>query len=839
MLFTGGQHAMNKVKLNNRQKQFLDYVQSLIASYRPQRFSLLRNPISYLSDKFSRRFLNKQGNDSEASLLVTEEVRSYVIDFSLSLDDLVIVSDIINCNSNSTSFLYRIYLNLVSLIAYQNQRNPALSQEPIFHPEDSTFSGTASDHTFNPQVLQDYVVLMLRYLNDSNTRVLCNEALEILNNTCVLTPQNVLLRGLALATLNIANNNGYHFPLTENPDQQLKTEYCTALSLIITALTTNHRDSTLSGLREDFARNHPYINKFINFAGTVNKGVLALSFGYVMGILCSFVVRVYSEYAVDRARDDIMIFTNSSFTVNRNRTLYQIYITQYHDNSTAFAELQANSSSYNETSINRTVVFAPEHSSEYFPEFAGIINGMPAVLTTIVSATQLFCALPATICGEIRNRYILRKLSQNRTLTPEERREHIHLMGSMIFRWVGNVAVQPADLITHHMKDTALKYSIFRLFLPSSFIEEPTKLQSVANALARSSYRSQHRVLLRYPYVYSSFTATLVLEYVGAYFKNTTLVAAIKALRPFSLLMALCYNRGRVLYSPGIERYAYASLTRLTSSLLVLPMFDLLGDKVRFLSLATGLDVTLSVYADIVCGEVMDNINIVQLNIATIQGLIDDSIQNDRIHIFIMPIGERGHLRRMSQLTAEEMMALLNEEIRLMEQEVSNSPSITEVTDEEAEQIIREQEARRQSRRQQKSDLNAPEQSERAIASCCVPIQQCFTKSQLTKKSGSRTTKSKSKKSASNSSTELLQLRYGNYVFSNNEGRPLEIDLRSNIAMSSNITENTPLSGVVVESIQEQPATTPSPRRRLSSVDLSSIINNQATTPTEGRPRTT
>ncbi|QLK53086.1 hypothetical protein FDZ64_01385 [Ehrlichia ruminantium] len=829
MLFTGGQHAMNKVKLNTRQKQLLDHINSLIASYRPQRFSFFHHPILYLSDKFSRRFLNKQGNDSEASLLVTEEVRSYIIQNSLSLDDLVIVSDQTECNNNEMSFLYRIFLNLVSLIAHQNQTNQALSQEHIFHPEDSTFSGTPSNHTFNPQLLEDYILFVQRYLNNSNTRVLCNEALKTIYNTSLLTPQNVLLRGLALAILSIANNNGYDFPLTENAAEQLKTEYCTAVSLILTALTTNHRDNTLSTLREDFAREHPNINRFINFAGIVNANVLALSFGYVMGILCGFVTRTHSEYAVDRSRNDVKAFTGSNFTIKHNRTLYQQYITQYRNNATTFAQLHTNSSSNNGTNV--TVVFAPEHSSEYFPEYAGIMNGIPAVLTTIVSATQLFCALPATMCGEMRNRYILDRLSQN-SLTLGGRHEDLHLMGSMIFRWVGNVAVQPSDLITHDIKDTALKFSIFRFFLPSSFIEEPAKLQSVANALARSSYRSRKKVLLRPPYMYTSFAITLVLEYVGASLNKTLLVAGIKALRPFSLLMALCYNRGRVLYSRSMERYICASLTRLTSSLVVLPMFDLLGDKLRYLSLATAIDVVLSVYADIVCGQVMDNISTVQLNIATIQDLIDDSIQQNRSHIFIMPLAERGYLRHMSQLTVEEMMALLNEEVRVMEEEVSSSPSIREVTDEEAEQIIREQNACR-SRRQQKSDLNAPEQPEGATGSCCPSIELCFTKSQSTKSSSS-TTKSKSKKSTSCTTVELLQLRYGNYVFStHDEEGSSEADPR--IPMSSEVTEDTPLSGVIVESRQEEQHTIP---RLLSSVDLSSIIRNQATSPTRDRPRT-
>ncbi|UOD98129.1 Cpg1 family polymorphic protein [Ehrlichia ruminantium] len=832
MLFTGGQHAMNKVKLNTRQKQLLDHIKSLIASYRPQRFSFFSHPILYLSDKFSRRFLNKQGNDSEASLLVTEEVRSYIIQNSLSLDDLVIVSDQTECNNNEMSFLYRIFLNLVSLIAHQNQTNQALSQEHILHPEDSTFSGISNHHTFNPQLLEDYIIFVQRYLNNSNTRVLCNEALKTIYNTSLLTPQSVLLRGLALAILSIANNNGYDFPLTENAAEQLKIEYCTAVSLILTALTTNHRDHTLSTLREDFAREHPNIDRFINFAGIVNANVLALSFGYVMGILCGFATRTHSEYAVDRSRDDVKVFTKSNFTVHKNRTLYVQYrnnYTQYRNNTDHLLQIY-NNSSFN----NGTVVFAPEHSSEYFPEYAGIINGIPAILTTIVSATQLFCALPATMCGEMRNRYILDRLSQN-SLTSGGRHEDLHLMGSMIFRWVGNVAVQPSDLITHDIKDTALKFSIFRFFLPSSFIEEPAKLQSVANALARSSYRSRKKVLLRPPYMYTSFAITLVLEYVGASLNKTLLVAGIKALRPLSLLMALCYNRGRVLYSRSMERYICASLTRLTSSLVVLPMFDLLGDKLRYLSLATGIDVVLSVYADIVCGQVMDNISTVQLNIATIQDLIDDSIQQNRSHIFIMPLAERGYLRHMSQLTVEEMMALLNEEVRVMEEEVSSSPSIREVTDEEAEQIIREQNACR-SRRQQRSDLNAPEQPEGATGSCCPSIELCFTKSQSTKKSSSRTTKSKSKKSSTSNTPELLQLRYGSYVFSTHgyEERSLEADPR-NIPMSSEITEDTPLSSVVVESRQEEKNIP----RQLSSVDLSSIIRNQATSSTRDRPRTT
>ena len=685
---------MKGIKLNNKQQALLKLVSELVMCYKPKHYSPFSSTFSYLSDKFSRYFLNKKGTAHEASLLVTEDTRVHCINCSLSFEDLVKVFTVLDNefyeNSNPSLF-YKLYLDLTKLIADQAQGNAPVRQESIFHPENNIFPDASGNNTFNPQVLKDYVNFTLCYLNNSNLSTLCTEAQKILDSTALLTPQFVLLRGLARAVLFTANVNGYNFQLS-NPDEQLKIEYCTASSLFLTAITRDNRESILSDLQEEFAILHPYITKFMRLTHIVNENDKALSFGYVVGILSVFTVRLYSQYAVERAQQDVLFFTQANKTISYNRTGY----TDYRNNK------------QNYTNNTMDSILAPEHSSEYFPEMFGIFNGTPGIITTVISVVQLFCALPAFLCSEVKKQFILGRLSKNKLTTLETRENH-HLMASLLFRWIGNVAMQPTDMVTSPFKDLALNYTIFRFFLPSSYIEEPLKYQSVANTFASSSYRKKKRVSVSFPAIYSTTLLTLGLEYGSVCFNLQYVIVILKLLRPLSLILVLHSNRSNTLYSNNTQKFTYASLSRLSSSILVLPMFDLLGDKLRYLSLATGIDVVLSVQSDVTCSIIMCEVSNMQVNTAVIQDILDSSMSSNNNYFLVMPIAERARLQHKQNMTVTQMLELFYKELDIIEQQSNASPSIVEVTDEEAEQVLQAQAINHKSQRiQRRSDLNLP-----------------------------------------------------------------------------------------------------------------------------------
>ncbi|QLK57670.1 hypothetical protein [Ehrlichia ruminantium] len=241
MLFTGGQRAMDRIRLNKKQQGFLDYVRSSVVRHNLQPFSAFRHPMRYLCGKFYELLFNKQDNHNKACFLLTEEICDYIIKCSISYDDLVKVLDVFNSLQNKTCFLNMIHSQLLSSIVSQNQGNLVI---------DGEFN--IGDHPFNPHLLNNYLIHVSKYVNTSNAKVLQDEAMTILNAVLPLTPQNVLLRGVARAVI-IITGNECNSSLGDDPGKQLKIEYSAAVSLITASLTASHRSSILSEIQGDFA----------------------------------------------------------------------------------------------------------------------------------------------------------------------------------------------------------------------------------------------------------------------------------------------------------------------------------------------------------------------------------------------------------------------------------------------------------------------------------------------------------------------------------------------------------------------------------------------------------
>ncbi|QGR02332.1 hypothetical protein EDL81_01385 [Ehrlichia ruminantium] len=716
---------MARIRLNRAQELLLRRIRSLISDHTPRSIQFFRNPLRYIINQFNTRLLNRQNTVYESSLLVTEEIRDYFIDNHLSLEDLVIVSNIIEnetIQSIELSLFHKMYLDLNRFLLYQLQNDPTRAQESVFRPEDNTSPLTPYPGRFDPRNLDHYLQFVAGYINPSNEGVLYTEAQSISSRVSLITPQIALLRALARAVLVRSNDNS--LPLS-NAQEEISTEFTTAISLSLTAATPGYRYSILSNLRQEFATQHPHMNRIINASSAVSACSLSLSFAYIIGIGAVWIVREYSEHAVNRARNDILnvlnLTDNNSTVIVRNRTLYELYI----NNTNNFTDVYNNST--NSTSNNATIIPAPGHSSEYFPENWGIFNGIPGIWTTILSSTQLLCALPAYFCSAARSQFINHRLQNRIQQSSLTVIQHYHLLGAVVFRWIGNVVMQPADMLTSLTKDTILKHSIFRLFLPVSFLEEPLKCVSLMNTLASNTHRRQERAVVSLPIVYATTFSTLGLEYLNLYINSTSFTVCIKALRPFSLLMALFWNRRHIAYSSRLTRYCVASISRLASSLLVLPLFDLVGDQLRYLSITGAVDVLFSVQSDIVASNMANEASEIQMHMAVIQHLIDRNVQPGS-PLPLMLLAERARIRQQRSLTISQMIQHLEEEIQNMEQCYA-SPRITEVTDAEAEQILHEQQRQSQ---QSRSDLNAPSQQQEpegeqsTSSSCCVPVQQCL-----------------------------------------------------------------------------------------------------------------
>ena len=204
----------------------------------------------------------------------------------------------------------------------------------------------------------------------------------------------------------------------------------------------------------------------------------------IAAVFGSFITRLYSEHAINRARNDTLSalgYNLSSVNIIRNRTLYAQHV----------------SNSLNNTSTNatNTTIYAPMHSSEYFPEYGGIINGIPEMLPTVLRLVLLFLTLPRIFLTQSKKRFF-KKHFKSVTLTPRQCFEHNNLLTSMIFRWLCVASMQPARLVSNPVNDILFKWSVLRAIVPLTFVEEAVRSKAVAASTGELSYRTGNKNLV-------------------------------------------------------------------------------------------------------------------------------------------------------------------------------------------------------------------------------------------------------------------------------------------------------------------------------------------------------
>ncbi|GAT78145.1 hypothetical protein EHRUM3_03580 [Ehrlichia ruminantium] len=698
---------MRKIKLTNNQRNLLKFINALIVTHTPKSYSFLRNCFSYISEKLDRKVFGKRGTVHEACTVVTEEVRNHIIMNSHSLEDYSSVISSIDQQLidkiGSPSLLTNLCLQLERKVSTETRNNYRIAMAAFGDTEDM-FDQLTANNSFNPGVLEHYIGFISGYINRSNSKVLYKEAYKVLSITCLLTPQNILLRGLARAAIYIINNNSNWI---SNPRQELFTEFCTSVSLNITAHTRSFREDTIASISAEFAQDHPMINWLLNTSNHFNNQYSSAALYASMGAsFAIFITRIHAEYAVTQARNDILQALNGTqnITIYQNRTIYDSLI-------------KSGNNTFDNSTGNITV-YAPNHSSQYFPQNEGWFNGMVEWIPCALRMTLLLFVLPRAFLSPIRKNYILQRY-KSIELTPQQRLAHRSLVGSMVWRWACVASMQPGRVVTSQLNDQVFKWSALRFIVPATFIEEALKIESIANSHYKLSCRniSSSRFHTPLPIIYTCCAASLVLEYTSISIDSVSqpvsraLTIFTKLIRPAALVLPLIINRNRTQFFPATRTVAYASMLRLGATGIFLPLFDLARGQTHWESVTGGLLQVASAYSDRAIGTTINTINNVELHLAIINPMTQSATQSHGTIALLLPIIEQGHQRHKYNMSVAEIAALLEEQVGLyveQQHKRTSSPSIVEVTDEEAEQIIREQEERHLSRRQYRSDLNAP-----------------------------------------------------------------------------------------------------------------------------------
>ncbi|AHC39679.1 Cpg1 family polymorphic protein [Ehrlichia muris] len=630
-----------KPELNNNQLKLYNRVQQHIKNNQVvKRTSFISKPLSYISYHINSLFFGSKNTAHEKCVIVTEELTSDLILSSASFQDftqlvLCLSEDLKEqCHSSGILFLYALLPRLTKHIS-NKLADSNISSHNLSSIE-NTLNTVAEglENSFNPADIACYEEFIDSILNTSNKDILLKEAQQVLETVQALTFHALLIRGIAHAIVNRVIPNQDH-------KIQVEIEAKTATLLHITAITHTTRESTIRKIDDDFARQHPYQSKLLSITNYFNKHVSdTVSYAYVTAIAAVFITRVYSGYASDRAEQDTQNAVSAlghNITFNHTRN-YRPDI-NYHNNS--------------------TVIYAPRHPSEYFPEHEGILNGIPGYLTTAMSTIQLFLTLPNMILSQRKRKFILKALNKY-SPTPEEQRNNAALTSVLMFRWFANVIVQPVDCIDSAYKDAFFKWTVFRLFTPSAPLEEPLKIQNIYNCLNRNCYRNQgYSIQLSNTFMYSSAMLATALEYLDAAFgfPYLPLSAALKGTRLASVFIPVLANRHTICYNHRFKKFILVNMLRTASSPVILPCFDQLGDRLRYVSLLTAVDVMLTVNADAVSSRILSEAGAIEQQLVIIEDIVRNAMEHNITSLALLsPTIESRFQQLRNNITISEIL---------------------------------------------------------------------------------------------------------------------------------------------------------------------------------------
>ncbi|ABD44589.1 hypothetical protein ECH_0849 [Ehrlichia chaffeensis str. Arkansas] len=616
----------------------------------------IRQPIGYLSHKFDQWLFAVQNTPHEKCVIITEECLNTIILNSIDFQSFALVSEKLDadfqeqCDAQGILFLSGLRLQLTKHIAKQ-VRDSGVGAIPLCDIERLLNQNTPLPINFNPADIDCYSDFVDSILNASNKDVLYEEAQKVLNIVAPLTPYILIMRGLSHAIIKRTN------PHSEiNHDEQLVIEAKTSILLHTTAATQLTRETQVSLANEAFAHEHPVQDKIIRAANYFNTYLSStISWTYIGSILSVFVTRMYAGYASSRAESDIqsaLLQARHNVTFNHTR-IYQ-------------PDLNINP---NHTTGNNTVVYAPRHPSEQFPEHQGVLNGAPSYATTLMSTLQLTWTLPNIILGQKKRTFILKHLKKYRP-TQEDRRNDNKFLATVIFRWFGNVIIQPVDCVDSELKDAFFRWTIFRFFTPLAPIEEPLKMRGLYARLTRKCYRNQERELqISNRIMNSASLAILAFEYldVALGFPFPICSAILKGTRIASVVLPVLVNRLRdnITYNPRFRRFILANMLRTGSSPLVLTGFDLIGNSIRYVSLLTAFDVMATVNVDAVSSSILYEADVLEQHIMIIEDTVENIIFTNRGSLALLaPSMEIRFTDSRNRITISEILEEDEEELQ-------------------------------------------------------------------------------------------------------------------------------------------------------------------------------
>ncbi|KJV68643.1 Cpg1 family polymorphic protein [Candidatus Neoehrlichia procyonis] len=420
---------------------------------------------------------------------------------------------------------------------------------------------------FQLNSLNAYINFINQHTDPTQINALIRSSAKLLrkNNLCILTKKWFLMRALARAIMNehvLYNNN--------KAQQELTDEFHAYDNLVF---YFQHRDKILDEqlkAEQSFKEHYSILNKFLKFTTNALK-----KFSYMLSIHAACTLSIFMVRIVSTAKFNDFLERNS---------LSQSCLTH----------------------ISFTTISCADFDLEAYPQHG--TDTSLTIIPRIIASIYFFFSIPKIL-------FFLSKIR----IAPFYKPIITPYSVAVGIRLVSNIALQCIDTFP---SQGFIKWYVLRSYTPSEIIENSQKIKIVhIMALQSGSKHYNTQFILHRKYIISAFICSIIFEYVSAsIFPSLNILT--KYIRLLATILPYIHNINSygAPYHPSVSKYIAFDMIRCMSSTIALSLLEVI-DNVKYSNLMLACHVLATLYSDIKCGTIMEELFNNQVTVTCLQHL--------------------------------------------------------------------------------------------------------------------------------------------------------------------------------------------------------------------------
>ncbi|ABD44177.1 Cpg1 family polymorphic protein [Anaplasma phagocytophilum] len=670
---------MAKRFLNDTEKKLLSLLKSVMQHYKP-RTGFVRALLSALR---SISVGNPRQTAHDLSVLVTQDFLVEVI------------------GSFSTQAIAPSFLNIMALVDeealnhYDRPGRAPMFADMLRYAQEQIRRGNLLQHRWNEETFASFADSYLRRRHERVSAEHLRQAMQILHAPAsyrVLSTNWFLLRLIAAGYVRNAvdvvdaESAGLTSPRSssertaiesllkdydeEGLSEMLETEKGVMTSLFGTVLLSTYVNELRAEVAQEFAEHHRFLSRVLSTCSALLSPLGTVAVVAYCASMFSSIIQQATNPSSDKekycALIDYINETIASFgSGNGNATITEALI----------------------RGSNLTALFGNHSCSESNEALHDIlsnrrneslsITNMSAMPASISVLTTMYLALPIIAFGGYAAQWVSRRMS-SRGRGGFSSPEMFSMLSAVVCAKLGlNTFLTLTAHVSHKAFSTALNWSVTRLFLPLSLIEQPKKIGLFVNSAMSAAWSSRRlrfepssracaiAAALSIPFEYAGHVVaklhvintgwTQVPPSCRQILNFTVKHARVAAF--FGTIIAARRHIRNMPYSRRLERIIWADGVKATTAPAALLLLDVAAGNVFLSTVVLTVDSLVSLIPDMICSANVDMLNNAGNQLAALEQWLVENLDEEAL----LKIAMLTSLQRLPGSTHGELEKILEE----------------------------------------------------------------------------------------------------------------------------------------------------------------------------------